>query len=67
MVKLYSVVRKACWFLGMISLVLGLLLKVATLFREIDWRYSTRGALLLAIVFFVGALATRGMEHEGSS
>ena len=67
MTKVYPVLRKVCWGLGVISLILGLLLKIVTLFTLVDWRYSTRGAILLAAVLFLCALATREMEHPGSS
>jgi len=67
MTKVYPVLRKVCWGLGVISLILGLLLKIVTLFAEVEWRYSTRGALVLAVVFFLCALATREMEPTGSS
>jgi hypothetical protein len=67
MTKAYPVLRKVCWGLGVISLILGLLLKIATLLTAVDWKYSTRGAILLAAALFLCALATREMEHTGSS
>ena len=67
MTKVYPVLRKVCWGLGVISLILGLLLKIVTLWAVVDWRYSTRGALVLAAVLFLCALATPEMEHPGPS
>jgi hypothetical protein len=67
MTKVYPVLRKVCWGLGMISLILGLLLKIVTFWAAVDWKYSTRGALGLAAVLFLCALATREMEHTGPS
>jgi hypothetical protein len=67
MTKVYPVLRKVCWGLGVISLILGLLLKIVTSLTAVYWRFSTRGAILLAAVLFLCVLATREMEHTGSS
>ena len=53
MTKIYPLLRKVCWGLGVISLILGLVLKIVTLLTVVDWRYSTRGALVLAAVLFL--------------
>jgi len=51
----------------MIGLILGLLLRLVTVWAAVDWRYSTRGALILAAVLFLCVLATGQMERTSSS
>ncbi len=67
MTGVYRAVGKASWVLGVISLILGLLLKLVTLWADVNWRYTPRGALILAAGLFLCALATREMERSGSS
>ena len=67
MTGVYRAVGKASWVLGVISLILGLLLKLVTQWKDVNWRYTPRGALILAAVLFLCALATREMERWGSS
>ena len=65
MTGVYQIVRKGCWGLGMISLVAGLLLRLAMAWRDTLWVVSPRGALIGAAVLFLCSLATREMERTG--
>jgi hypothetical protein len=67
MTGVYQIVRKVSWGLGMISLVAGLVLRLAMVWRDATWVVSTRGALIGAAVLFLCSLATGEMEHTGSS
>ena len=67
MTKVYPMLCKVCWGAGVISLILGLVLRIVTLWTQVDWKYSTRGALALAAVLFLCVLATREMDHSTSS
>ena len=67
MTGVYRAVGKASWVLGVVSLILGLLLRLVNLWTDVNWRYTPRGALILAAVLFLCALATREMERWGSS
>jgi hypothetical protein len=51
----------------MIGLILGLLLRLVSVWATVDWRYSTRGALIFAAVLFLCVLATGQMERASSS
>jgi hypothetical protein len=66
MTGVYQIVRKVSWGLGMISLVAGLVLRLAMVWRDAAWVVSTRGALILAAVLFLCSLATGEMERTGS-
>ena len=64
MARVYRIVVKACWGLGVLSLVIGVAIK---LFPSWTARFATspHGGLLLAVALFLCALATRAMEEGG--
>jgi hypothetical protein len=67
MTGVYQIVRKVSWGLGMISLVAGLVLRLAMAWRDATWVVSTRGAMIGKGVLFLCSLATAEMERIGSS
>ena len=64
MARVYRIMVKACWGLGVLSLVIGVAIK---LFPSWAARLDTspRGGLLVAVTLFLWALATRAMEQGG--
>jgi hypothetical protein len=66
MARVYRIIVKACWGLGVLSLVIGVAIK---LFPDWGVRLDTspRGGLILAVTLFLCALATRAMEGGESA
>jgi hypothetical protein len=66
MARVYRIMVKACWGLGVLSLVIGGAIR---LFPSWAARLGTspRGGLILAATLFLCALATRAMEGGESA
>ena len=65
MARIYRTLFQACWGLGILSLLAGIMLKaLPTLADRLGT--SPRGGLALAAVLFLGALATREMGKTAS-
>jgi hypothetical protein len=66
MARVYRVLAASCWGLGVLSLVIGVAIK---LFHTWAVRFDTSptGGLVLAGTLFLCALATRGIEAGDSS
>jgi hypothetical protein len=66
MTRVYRIIVKACWGLGVLSLVIGVAIK---LFPSWALRLDTspRGGLVLAAALFLCALATRAIEGGESA
>ena len=66
MASVYRIVVKACWGLGVLSLVLGVAIRLFPCWAaRLD--VSPRGGLVTAATLFLCALATRAMEEAGSA
>ena len=64
MARVYRIVVKACWGLGVLSLVIGVAIKLFPCWAaRLDT--SPRGGLVMAATLFLCALATRAMEAGG--
>ena len=65
MARVYRIVVKACWGLGVLSLVLGVAIRLFPSWAaQLD--VSPRGGLVAAATLFLCALATRAMEGSES-
>jgi hypothetical protein len=65
MSRVYRSLAGACWVVGLLSLVVGVVLRlVPTLYHKTP--IAPRGILILAGVLFLGVLATREMERMES-
>lgn len=65
MARLYRILVESCWGLGVLSLLVAVVLKLAPAWAEMV-RAAPRGGLILAGVLFLCVLATREMERLGS-
>ncbi len=64
MARLYRSLMEVCWALGMLSLVLGVIVKLSpVLMRWLDTQ--PRGILVFAGVLFLSAIATRAVGRTG--
>ena len=64
MARLYRSLMEVCWALGMLSLVLGVIVKFSpVLMRWLDTQ--PRGILVFAGVLFLSAIATRAVGRTG--
>jgi len=65
MALVYRIVVKACWGLGVLSLVIGVAIRLfPSCTAQLD--VSPRGGLVAAATLFLCALATRAMEGSES-
>ena len=64
MARVYRIVVKACWGLGVLSLVIGVAIKLFPCWTA-SLEASPRGGLVTAATLFLCALATRAMEEGG--
>jgi len=65
MTRICRFLFQACWGLGILSLLAGVVLKVVPAWAD-RWGTSPRGGLALAAVLFLCALATREMGKTAS-
>jgi hypothetical protein len=64
MARFYRSLMEVCWALGMLSLVLGVIVKFSpVLMRRLDTQ--PRGILVFAGVLFLSAIATRAVGRTG--
>ena len=65
MSRVYRSLAGACWVVGFLSMVVGVVLRlVPTLYQKTP--VPPRGILILAGVLFLCVLATREMERTGT-
>ena len=64
MARVYRIMVKACWGLGVLSLVIGVAIKLFPSWAA-QFNTSARGGLVAAATLFLCALATRAMEEGG--
>jgi hypothetical protein len=64
MAKFYRSLMEVCWALGMVTLIIGVVLKYSPV---LEARFSTepRGVLVFAGVLFLAAIATRAVGRTG--
>jgi len=67
MTGIYGTLSKVTWGLGVIALILGVLARIVNLFGNVDWRFTPRGALVIAAVLFLCAIATREVGRAESA
>jgi hypothetical protein len=65
MARIYRTLFQACWALGLLSLLAGIVLKARPTLAD-RLGTSPRGGLALAAVLFLCALATREMGKTAS-
>ncbi len=64
MARIYRILVGACWGLGVLSLVMGVAIRIFPSWAE-RFNTSPRGALILAGTLFLCTLATRAQEANG--
>jgi hypothetical protein len=64
MTRLYRSLMEVCWALGMVTLILGVIVKFSP---DLMHRLGTepRGVLIFSGVLFLGAIATRAVGRTG--
>lgn len=66
MARIYQMLVGACWVVGLLSLLVSVILKLAPAWAQ-GLDFSPRGGLVFASSLFLCALATREVERMGSS
>jgi hypothetical protein len=65
MSRLYRSLAGACWVVGLLSMVVGVVIRLVPMLNQKS-PFSPRGGLILAGVLFLCVLATREMERTGT-
>ncbi len=67
MIGFFRIVSGITWGLGILSLIGGIVLRLAAQWGQAHWNASARGAVIFAAALFLCTIATRALAQQSST